>query len=439
MHSRFYIYAFLALVIFLSGCIGGSGRTQTEIVSKDMLKTKSIDIFPSRDVQPEDTIVIRMEVENVGQEAAYLLVDKNSSSKKDLNWNGDYLLIDHCPSLYNSNSNAGPKDADFQILSGGNCAKIYDTAKDPERKKALIPLVKDSDGKGISVVQDASGKIIGESCYLKVSSGQSHTFQWTMKAPSSAKIADMTQKCIFKFQTAYAAKAVTNTYVYFADPIEVAQRLYTKKEMSLAGDNIASYGPVAVNFVPAEPQPIPARKDGKWTVFLNLLNAGSGIADVSDISLGMPEGMTTANCIVLEGLVDKIKLVHILQDNIEGLPPGLTVRGALKSAPFMEYVSGCKDSTSENCRIVKKYYNMCDKITEQALCESYFPEIVTTLEDTKRKLQIYAGKSSRIPCELTVPDGVTILTPFRFVTTADYTYSIRDDIQITTKPVKEMA
>ncbi len=447
MTPRFYICIALGIVIFLAGCLGG-GRTKTEVVSKDMLKIKSIDIFPSKEVQPKDTIVIRMEAENMGQEDSYLLVDKDAKDSKDENWNGDYLLIDHCSTLYSQDK----KDSEFQILSGGRCITLDDN----------VPMVKDSGG----------SKIKGDACYLKISPQQSQTFQWTMKAPTDDEIAKMTQKCMFKFQTAYAAKAVTNTYVYFADPLEVAQRLYTKKEMSLAGDNIASYGPVAVNFVPAEPQPVPAKRGGTWTVFLNMMNVGEGIADVNDLKMSLGSitkanvGLMASGCRMIRDIekdielvngLDKITLVSPNPESLDKLPENRRLGCAL-----LNYEKNCGGNKKEKIcvddeytSLAKAYQQYCPRQKDakesdycpmsesngDALCFSTLIDVKKSLDDElndeKSPLQIYAGKSSRIPCELTVPSEITILTPFRFTTTADYTYKIREDIEITTKPIKE--
>jgi len=412
------LYIALALIIFLAGCVD-SGRTKTEIISKDMLKIKSIDLFPSKDLQPEDTLVIRMEVENLGQESTYLLVDKNSNviSNKNPDWNGDYLLIDHCSSLYNANTDTELKDAEFQILSGGTCITITPST----------PLVKDSSGKEIS----------GTACYLNIPPGQSHTFQWSMKAPSSKKIADMTQKCTFKFQIAYAAKAVTNTYVYFADPIEVAQRMYTQKEMSLAGDNIASYGPIAVNFVPAEPQPIPAKADGKWTVFLNVKNVGTGLANVDALNLGIPQGVSSVDCIWINeplSISRKVQLLWMIQQ-ASGYKDTMTVEEGLQNWDTI-----CPELYSDRPDLIATECNKAILCTDNpSFCSANAKDLKGKLEDAANMLKIYSGTTSRLPCELTIPEGVTILSPFRFVTTADYTYSIRQDIPITTKPVRERA
>jgi len=93
-----------------------------------------------------------------------------------------------------------------------------------------------------------AGAELGKSCYLKFRQGETHVFQWRIKAPSKEKIAGMTNDCKFNFQAIYGSTAKTFTYVYFAKPGELAQRIYTNKEMTLAGDNIASYGPVVANF-----------------------------------------------------------------------------------------------------------------------------------------------------------------------------------------------
>lgn len=449
----------MAFLIFLSGCLD-NGKTKTEIVSKDMIIIKSIDVFPSTELQPDNTLIIRMEVENVGQESTYLLIDKNSTDSKSLTWNGDYLLIDHCPSLYNANTNKALKDADFQILSGGSCVAVCDAA-DTNCDNPLIPLVKDSEGNKIGAVRDASGTAVSVSgktltaCYLKIPPGQSHTFQWSLKAPASDRIADITQKCMFKFQTAYAAKAVTNTYVYFADPIEVAQRMYTKKDMTLVGDNIASYGPVAVNFAPAEPQPIPARTDGKWTVFLNMKNVGEGITDIDVLSILLPENVMTyeenyINYCLMGGTLDK----KIINDRLNALEIMLQINNpAIVSdnnpvvQAFTNYFDYCKNinpnnkaCTTEKYDFVKTVYDAsCIDPEKDLFCLNTVKTMRMTLEDSRSLLQINRDASSRISCELTIPTGVTILSPFRFVTTADYTYYIRKDIQITTKPIKERA
>ncbi|MBU4245478.1 MAG: hypothetical protein ABIF85_07090 [Nanoarchaeota archaeon] len=455
----------MAFIIFAAGCLE-SGKTKTQIVSKDMLKIKSIDIFPANTVQPEDAIIIRMEVENVGQESTYLLIDKDANtrgSQAELNpkWNGDYLLIDHCPSLYNANSKqSGVRDADFQILSGATCVQLYANPATPDLDAPLIPLVKDNSGNPIGavmingIIETFTGKPV-TACYLKIPSGQSHTVQWAMKAPSSEKIAEMTHKCTFKFQTAYSAKAITNTYVYFADPIEVAQRLYTKKDMTLVGDNIASYGPVAVNFAPAEPQPIPARMDSEWTVFLNVRNVGEGIAEVSNLDILTASeielrGNKILGCAGLKNINENLALFKTIKGY--GASDDALVIGALNAYRCSCFDPNCpyKDPTNPYCmenlkQLVIDYdTNLCPgnmnaPELDDPVCSMTLLELIDALEDLKTRLQIQKQTTSIIPCDLTIPEGVTILSPFRFVTTADYTYYIRRDMQITTKPIKGRA
>lgn len=447
MKQRVYISIFLALAILLAGCIGG-GSSKTQIVSRDMLVIKSIDIFPSKTLQPDDSIIIRMEVENAGQADAYLLVDADGGKTDATEFDADYLLIDHCKTLYPITKT--------QVLSGGKCEAIYDEA-DKKHEYPLIPLVKDS-----------AGTPIKSGCYMKIAPQGSHTFQWTLKAPPENEIAKMTQKCAFKFQTAYAAQAITSTYVYFADPLEIAQRLYTKKEMSLAGDNVASYGPVAVNFVPAEPQPVPAKKSESgepetWTVFLNLRNVGTGIADVNDIALDTGDiqkadaGLMKSGCRMIGDIEKDLELVKAMINSPHKKADGTSEKdkdgNIIKMGELYKFSSalgnfkGCDIKVPPCTQSLKKlagdYYTLCQEPSNVDMCNKKNGEVLSALKNeldsAKRQLQIYSQQSSRIPCELTMPDGVAILTPFRFTTAADYTYKIRQDIDITTKPIRETA
>lgn len=364
MKHQIYIYAFLAAIIFSSGCVGG-GNTKTEVISEDLLVIKEpIDVFPSKNVRPDDTLIVRMEVQNRAQKEAYLLVDTNSKSTTDTTFDGDYLLIDHCETLYKL------KEEKMTVISKGKCATLPNNVK---------PLK--SYG-GTDYTTD-------KSCYIKISPGQSHTFQWKISAPSEEAISKMASKCDFKFQAAYAATAQTDTYIYFASPLEVAQRLYTSKDMTLSGDNIATYGPVAINFQTGEPQPISgASKDGDtWNVYLNVKNLGNGIADITGLKL------------------------------ISG-----DIKKAAGKCRFFEEIEA--DRTTNKCT--------ASATTEP--CKT----LNTELDTLKKALKVYSTASSRIMCELVTPK-VQILTPFKFTTVSDYTYSQTKEIPIKTIPIKELA
>ncbi|VVB61673.1 Uncharacterised protein [uncultured archaeon] len=380
MKSGVFIYFVLVFTIFLAGCIGG-GQSNTDVVSTDMLVIKNIDVFPSKDVRPDDQIIMRMEVENKGQRDTYLLADTNSKSSNSgasadsssaapsdntkPSFDGDYLLMDRCNTLYTL-------EGDMTILSRGNCIKNLPND---------VPPIKKYDGTSYDP---------GKACYIKVSPGQSQTFQWKIKAPSEDAISKMANKCNFKFQAAYSAKAETNTEVYFANPVEVAERLYTQKDMSLAGNNIATFGPIAINFEPAEPQPISAAtkdRPDNWTVYINIKNVGTGIADVTNLTVALPKSMEKANC-RLFGEIEK-------------------------------------EMNDKDCSNNK---NDPDCVT-----------LSKELDDLKSSLKIYFDKSSRIVCVLKSPENVAILTPFKFTTTADYTYRQNQEITIKTTPVREMS
>ncbi len=376
MKQGVFIYIVLIFIIFLAGCVG-SGQSKTEIISTDMLIIKNIDVFPSKNLRPDDHIIMRMEVENKGQKDTYLLADTDSkpASPNAKQFDGDYLLMDRCDPLYFL-------EDDMTVLSRGKCVIADDFPVD-------IPKLKNYDGTEYSPVS---------ACYIKISPGQSQTFQWKIKAPSETAISKMTNRCNFKFQAAYSAKAETNTEVYFANPVEVAERLYTDKDMSLKGNNIATYGPIAINFEPAEPQPISAQKGDNWTVYINIKNAGTGIADVTDLAVIMPKNN---DCATNGGKEPCIKKANCrLFEDIEKERNN----------------AGCSDKATPECATLSNEYK--------------------SLQDN---LKIYFDKSSRIVCELKSPENVAILTPFKFTTTANYVYRQNEEILIKTTPLKEVS
>jgi hypothetical protein len=253
--KRYKLFSVIMLVLIISGCIDTG--TTTKIESKDLLKINNIEIFPSQTVSPETELTIRMEIENVGQEQVFYLVDNNEHNKDNVD--GDALLYDHCPLIYTLDKTI--KDS-FKVISG----KSKYCEENPP-----------TDTKGNPIFEDPTidGVNIDTGCYSIIRSGDIHMFQWNIKAPSLEKTLGITNKCDFKFQVKYLAKAETNSYIYFADPAEIIQRLYTDKDLSVKGDNIATYGPVAIS-LETPPQPIPI--GGRFTLYFTFKNVGKGIA-----------------------------------------------------------------------------------------------------------------------------------------------------------------
>ncbi len=354
MTHQIYICALIAIIVFSSGCLGG-GTTKTEVISDDMLEIKEpIDIFPSSNVRPGDNLVIKMAVKNVAQSDAYLLVDTDAK-KGEQGFDGDYLLTDRCNPLYQLND---------QMKTIAKCAALPDN----------VPQIPDTDAL--------------TSCYVRISPGGSQTFEWNIKAPQESDIMKMQNVCNFKFQAAYSAKAETNTYVYFASPLEVAQSQYTDKDMNLKGDNLATYGPVAINFGTGAPQPISAARKGEdadtWTVYLNIKNVGKGIADINDLEIALPKGI---------------------------------------------------EKTEQNCKLLK---DILQEINTKKCTENANTDVCKELINSRDAFKIYRTSTSRIMCELTSPKDVAILTPFKFTTTAYYTYRQMLEVPIKTTPINDV-
>ncbi len=241
---------FLGIIILISGCTnGGKG---TEVISTDILKINDIDIFPSKELNPGDTLVIRMEVENVGKEDVNLFIEKKDET-------GDLLLIDCCNTRYTILEN------EFKLIPNR-------TQKESDNKK-----------------------------FITLKPDDIQYFQWKIEAPEKDALMGLTDKCMFKFQADYVSSAQTTTYIYFATPTEVMQRLYTDKELNLRGDNVASYGPLVINFETAEEQPISAGDGYTTTIRLTLKNFGSGIVNVTDLNLILPAGVSKKSCDMFDG------------------------------------------------------------------------------------------------------------------------------------------
>lgn len=391
MNGRnFILFLFMVLAVFVSGCNGG--ETRTEVISTDMLVIDSIVAVPSQVVRDGDIFVVRMDVVNEGQDDVWMLVDDDSQEGQE-NFDGDMVLVNFCEGIYELK--------EFKVVS-----------------KSLSSC--DLPDPGYTV--DITGKIIdpASACYLKFVPGQTHVFQWKITAPDKSRIRSLVHECRFNFQTIYAGVAETVTYVYFAIPHEVAQRIYTKNELTLTGDNVASYGPVVANFETGEAQPIRAGENDDnvrdtWTVYLNMKNLGSGVAKIKDVefvdvggsgisSIG-PDSCELKNYKLVKSDISRDLVKYFTQNEVD-----------------CKLVHG---DDSSKCGGTPGCYYIADAVDRKACAD---------LLMLRNKLEIFEKESSRIGCTLIVPKYVNIMQPYRFVTRAHYAYFQGRDFDIKTEP-----
>ncbi len=425
MNKRsFILFLLLVLVIFVSGCNGGD--TRTEVVSTDMLVIEDIHAIPSQVVRDGDTIVIRMDVTNVGQNDVWMFVDDSGGVR------GDFVLVNFCDGMYELQD----KGFDIISVSGPKCSTPEDDFE-----------------------VEISGKVLENPCYVKFVPEQTHVFQWTIDAPSKDKLHGLTSECTFNFQTIYAGVAETITYVYFAIPHEVAQRIYTKNDLTLVGDNVASYGPVVANFETGEAQPIRAGGEDTWTVYLNLKNLGNGVAKIRSIELDVDRaesGISSMGSSLCEiSYWDVETGAYYLSADLfdKYLEGDVTASG---KRYFDDYISGTGCGTEPNVGgpVFQGYFTLnsyvccnnldiggsddfperckkrgCSKLDgwEKESCNKY-----STL---RNKLEIFERESSRIGCTMKVPEDINIMQPYKFVTRAKYAYSQGMDLKIKTQPM----
>ncbi len=452
MNKRtFILFLLIAPVLLASGCNGG--ETKTDVISTDMLVIEDIHAIPSQTVRDGDTIVIRMDVTNKGQKNVWMLVDDEKGES------GNMVLVNHCEGLYKL------QDGGFDIVS----VSKNDICETPDTDFTV----------------EISGKKLTKPCYVKFVPEQTHVFQWTIKAPSNEKLHGLTNECTFNFQTIYAGIAETITYVYFAIPHEVAQRIYTKNDLTLVGDNVASYGPVVANFETGDAQPIRAGEEDSWTVYLNLKNLGSGVAKIKSIELdvgeesdfkpSLSEGEDTCSLYssetntylakasfvesMLEGTISKDKtgferyMDSVDTNNIcdpivtdEDKLKGPTKTGEVwypndgyfawnsliccinnKGSIDGKFPNKCRQ---RSCDYFSAYDDYGDKDDNYKNVRSHCEHFLSL----KNKLEIFEKESSRIGCTLTAPNDVNIMQPYKFVTRAKYAYSQGRDFKIKTEP-----
>ncbi|MCK5233742.1 MAG: hypothetical protein KAJ91_02890 [Candidatus Aenigmarchaeota archaeon] len=228
----------------------------------------------------------------------------------------------------------------------------------------------------VNIIADGFEKTGGQAI---LKPGRASILEWTITAPNEEVIAKMKHECDFKFRVSYEAQAETYTYIYFANPDEKNQRAYTNQDMNLRGENVANFGPVYINFDTAQTQPIKGSKSGKpindWTIYVTLRNIGNGIGEiVSDSGL----------------LVD--------------LPSEITRSGTCTAFEVTD---------NDDLYIEKTEYD--------------------AVAETEDNLKLYSKQTSRFSCVLTAPK-VSILEPYRFVSSANYTYTINEKVKIVTRP-----
>lgn len=330
------LYLLLVVIVVSSACLGASsGKSKTQIESKDLVVVNSYDFFPSSSINPGDNLVVRMEIENVGQINTPIEFGDKYGSK---------VLYDFCKGLYTYMESAS-------VIG----ASVIDPENVDEKGKSKSLKLTEYNGNNAQINLDVDKSAI---------------VQWTLKAPDKEQLLNLNHQCNFKFKVSYGAAAKTNTFIYFASPLELAQRIYTKDDLKFIGDNIATYGPVFVNFeTPA--QPIAANGEKSWTFFVNIKNIGSGTADISNLEIKLPDNYAVAEADMGESCKNAFKLDP-------KKPNTLILKSAVESPSNTDYLKISKQSTS------------------------------------------------RIPCSLKTPD-VSILQPFQFVSTADYKYSLRQE------------
>ncbi|MBW6451165.1 MAG: hypothetical protein K0B02_00355 [DPANN group archaeon] len=246
--KSFFIFLILFFVLMTSGCfgIGGGQDINTQIVSTDLLKVNSLVVTPSSEIPVDGPFLVLMEIENVGQVPVTYLLDSDSApgvSKFD----GDGVLTDYCNYLY--------KISEFSVVP---------------KKQCVVGFPK--------------------SCMMNIKPGEVQKLQWKLKAPSEKAIMVGEHVCDFAFYLNYTAQAITTNYIYFASNQELSERQYSDKELPLTGSNIATYGPVAINLKPAEPQPIVS--DSNWTLYVTVRNFGTGLVNIGDLTITLPDVIT---------------------------------------------------------------------------------------------------------------------------------------------------
>ncbi len=266
MRRNIFIYLTLLLIVLSLQCTGiltiGGGSEKTQVQETELLKINYLDIAPSTVLHPGDKIFVRLEVENIGQDDVAVFINTtdrgcDESFLRETKNNGNLLLYSVCTPLYRVD--------EFRILS--NIAG----------KARMVSADINYDGKDENI------------CALNLEPGDAAVFYWKISTPTKEELFGMIHECTFRFRVMYKSKARTTAYVYFASVNELAQRIYTRDELSMAGNNIATFGPV-VAMVTAEDQPYPA--GNTFTLPITMENRGNGIAEVLNLRVSYPSSFS---------------------------------------------------------------------------------------------------------------------------------------------------
>lgn len=232
---------FLAAIVIVSACVAPGipslAPRETRVETRDLLQLAEPQVFPSTQLKASEIFEVSLTIKNIGQTAASF--------------------------------------------------KPHRTG-DPGKGTAILQAIKGEDGKltlcGVYELLDFNSFPQPKTAEtMTIGPGQENTLSWRIRAPSAQNLA-VPQPCDLKFILEYESDALTTTYIYFANPVELAQRRYTAQELVLRGDNVATFGPVVVNFETPD-QPVAAIEGQKFTVHFNIKNEGGGTAQASNFKV----------------------------------------------------------------------------------------------------------------------------------------------------------
>ncbi len=251
----------LFVSLFLSGCdkVDTGNDDETFIVSKDLLKISDKDGFYAtvEEVGVGRTFRIYMSVENVGNSVVDLIVGESADDK------GRVLL-------YNYN----------RLLYGLEKFSMYPSKNSWDK-----------------TVEYPEGDIIYH--MVSVSPNNPQGFKWEIKAPEAEDFTQIMNRGTFKFHLEYFANAMTNREITFLSSVEADQRAFTGDKLDVHENNIASPGPVVIEFSVPEGEPIESdNKDltDSFDITLTLRNVGKGIVNIDKgaLRLKAPKGIPYA-------------------------------------------------------------------------------------------------------------------------------------------------
>ena len=252
-YSRFFcmrnclLIALLLATVFLSGCedVDTNNDDETFIVSKDLLKISDKDGFYAtvEEVGVGRTFRIYMSVENVGNQDVDLIVGESAEDEKV----GGSLLYNYNRLLYSL------------------------------EKFSMYP----SKTSWVKTVEYPEGDVYYH--IVSVSPNNPQGFKWAIKAPEDEDFTQIMNRGTFKFHLEYFANATTNRELTFLNSVEANQRAFTGDTLRVHENNIASPGPVVIDFKVPEGEPIEsdsADPTDSFDITLILTNVGEGLVKI---------------------------------------------------------------------------------------------------------------------------------------------------------------